>query len=151
MSFKQIEKQKEMFFRCFAIIENINNLGHWLCCCKFYSGCQTINNYLRKKKICCYCQFNNSYNSFLLHHMKRNYNKLRSLHDEIVRKINQSQFARNFVYNSKNFNLFRPFGYWDNAIDQEILEMKNFLFLFLDGKKICNFNNFIINFDWGFN
>lgn len=94
MSFKRNRKTKRMFFKYFAIIENINNFGHWLCCCKYYFGCQTINNCLGKqKRYCCYCHFTNRHSKFMLQNIKRDYKKLQNYYDEVVQEINQFQFA----------------------------------------------------------
>ena len=50
MSFNQIALQKEYFFRLYITIENIANIGHMFCCCQVYSGCQTIQIFLKKQK-----------------------------------------------------------------------------------------------------
>ena len=56
MGFKQIEIQKEYFFKSYIAIENIANIGHLYCCCQMYSVCETIQNSLRVlKRKCCYC------------------------------------------------------------------------------------------------
>ena len=50
MSSKQIEVQKEYFFKSYIATENIANIGHLYCCYQIYSGCQTIQNFLRNLK-----------------------------------------------------------------------------------------------------
>ena len=72
MSFRQVEKQKEYFFKRYIATDNIASVAHWFCCCNNYFGCQTIQNFLRKqKRYCCCCRFKDSYNLFMLHEVKR--------------------------------------------------------------------------------
>ena len=72
MSFKQIEVQKEYFFKSYIAIQNIANIGHLYCCCQICSGCQIIQNFLRNlKRYYCYCQFADCYNLHSLNEIKR--------------------------------------------------------------------------------
>ena len=72
MSFKQTEVQKEYFFRSYIAIENIANIGYLHCYCQIYSGCQTIQNFIRNlKRYFCYCQFADCYNLHSLNDVVR--------------------------------------------------------------------------------
>ena len=126
MSFTQTEKQKDYFFKCYIVIENITSITHWFCCCKYYFGSQTIHNYLgTQKRYCCYCQFKDSYNLSMLHDVKKDLEKLKNFYYGILDEINQITFSRNLDCSVSNFDIICPFGY---ASEQGRTEWRDFLF-----------------------
>ena len=88
MSFRQIEKQKDFFFKSYTAIENILNVARWYCCCHIYFGCQTIQKFLRnQKRYCCYCQFKDRYGLFMLDEVKRDFKRMKEFYFGILEDI----------------------------------------------------------------
>ena len=47
---KDVDYIKTLFFESFKIIKNMHTVGHWFCLCQYYSGCRSLEIFLRLKK-----------------------------------------------------------------------------------------------------
>ena len=47
---KDVDYIKTLFFESFKIIKNMHTIGHWFCLCQYYSGCRSLEIFLRLKK-----------------------------------------------------------------------------------------------------
>ena len=47
---KDVDYIKTLFFESFKIIKNMHTIGHWFCLCRYYSGCRSLEIFLRLKK-----------------------------------------------------------------------------------------------------
>ena len=140
MSFKQKEVQKEYFFKSYIAIENIANVGHLYCCYQIYSGCQTIQNFLRNlKRYCCYCQFADYYNLHSLNEIKRDVVRMKKLYNEILGDIENLKVYQNVNRFVSDFNIFDPFCYIENLNEERL----NQSFFIADEQKNIDFDKFI--------
>ena len=129
MSFRQIEKQKDPFFKSYTAIENISNVSHWYCCCHIYFGCQTIQNLLRnQKRYCCYCQFKDRYSLLMLDEVKRDFKRMKVFYHGLLEDFEVFRFTKNISYFACNFDTFDPFCYVKNMTEQQRSDLKDFLF-----------------------
>ena len=129
MSFKQIEVQKEYFIKSYIAIENIANIGHLYCCCQTYSGCRTIQNFLRKlKRYCCYCQFADYYNLHSLNEIKRDFVRMKKLYNELLGDIENLKVYQNVNRFVSDFDIFDPFCYIENLIEKQPIQLRDLIF-----------------------
>ena len=141
MSFKQTEVQKEYFFKYYIAIENIANIGHLYCCCQIYSGCQTIQNFLRNlKRYCCYCQFADYYNLHSLNEIKRDVVRMKKIYNEILGDIENLKVYQNVNHFVSDFNIFDPFCYKENLNEERLNHLSFFI---VDEQKNIDFDIFI--------
>lgn len=130
MSSNQIIYQKESFFRIYIAIENIANIGHMFCCCQIYSGCQTIQNFLRKiKRYCCYCQFADRYSFHLLHKIKKDTFCLQELYYDVLADIEILKLHKDVNEIVLDFDIFNSHCYIANTSEVERMnQLKDYLF-----------------------
>lgn len=130
MSSNQIIYQKESFFRIYIAIENIANIGHMLSCCQIYSGCQTIQIFLRKiKRYCCYCQFADQYSFHLLSEIKKDTFCLQELYYEVLADIEILKLHKDVNLIVLDFDIFNSHCYITNTSEVERMnQLKDYLF-----------------------
>lgn len=88
MPFEEVDESKQVFYKCYKIIDNILSKGFWYCYCHEYCGCQTILNILKNdKRYCCVCQFQDEFSFFELHKIKRFRFYLRRYYRKILDRI----------------------------------------------------------------
>ena len=88
MSPKELAYVKTLFFEGFKIIKNMHTMEHWFGVCQYYSGCCSLENFLRlKKRYCCICQFQDRFNLWGLNEIKRDLPKLKKYYSEIMKEV----------------------------------------------------------------
>ena len=129
MSSKQIEVQKKKtFFKSYTATGNIENVGHLYCCCQIYSGCQTIQIFLRKlKRYCCYFQFADRYNLHYLNKIKRDVLHLKLFYNEILGDITVLKAYQNVNRFASDFNIFDSLCYITNLNEEWLNQLEDFL------------------------
>lgn len=129
MSFTQVELQKGQFIKSYIAIENIRNISYWYCCCQIYSGCPTIDKFLKSdRRYSCYCQLVDHYTFDLLHKVKRDISLRKSLYNEILADVEVLKVYKNVNHFASNFDVFDAICFIERLIEERRSDFRDFLF-----------------------
>ena len=86
MSSGEVDHVRDLFFKCYKIIENKHSLGNLFCHCYQCHVCPSLKIFLKEEKsYCSICVFQGSFNFWELNEIKRGRVKLNNYYSEILK------------------------------------------------------------------